>query len=156
MVQGPDTDLHAGVESELIALQDLEQTAKLRERPNKTPSCSRQDMVNFATTIWGAADHVNAACSFKRNGLTNSLSGNEDHLISRAARELWYDVNMPAVRDVVRLEVEAYVAELEEPKPENVFDLIKSYDTIACGDGEFVEGQELEPSLKEGECPPCC
>ena len=153
VVQGPDTDLHAWVESELIAMQDLEQTAKLIARPHKTPSSSRQDMVNYATTIWEAADHSNAARSFKRNGLSNSLDGDEDHLISRSARELWIELGMSAVRDVVRAEVEAAIAGLEAPRPEDVFALITSYDSLACGDGEFVEGQELEVPLQDGECP---
>jgi len=153
VVQGPDTDLHAWVEAELVALQDLEATAKLMERPHKTPSNSRQDMINYATCIWESADHANAAASFKRNGLTNSLSGEEDILITRAARAFWLEIGMSAVRDVVREEVEAYMAGLAEPLPEHVFELIKSYDTIICGIGTFEEGQEVEPPLKDGERP---
>ena len=57
VVQGPDTDLHGWLENELIALQEMEQVAKLLGRPNKVPSETRQSMSDYATTLWQLAGH---------------------------------------------------------------------------------------------------
>jgi hemerythrin-like domain-containing protein len=88
IVQGPDTDLHAWMEQEMISLQILSTHAKLLARPGKVPTESRQDMVDFGCTVWEACDHSKGENSFKRNGLANDLSGTEDHLISREAKVL--------------------------------------------------------------------
>ena len=87
VVQGPDTDLHAWMESQLIEMQDMMCHEKLEVRPHKTPSESKQDMVDYATSLWLAADHTQGEKSFKRNGLNNAMDGSEDHLITRQGRQ---------------------------------------------------------------------
>jgi len=166
ILQGPDTDLHGWLEQELIALQELEQHARLLERPGKVPSETRQSMCDYAMTLWETADHRQGEMSFKRNGLNNDLSGREDHLISREARELWFALGMPSERKRVEVEVDMFLETLrteraavtESPAdailPEDVFQLIEDYPENV-GPGEEREGEELLASdlavLDEGD-----
>ena len=69
VVQGPDTDLHAWLEKELIGLQEASTSAQLSVRPRSTPSETRQSTVDYAIALWEMADHKQGVKSFKRNGL---------------------------------------------------------------------------------------
>ncbi len=153
VVQGPDTDLHAWLESELISLQELEGTAKLLERPHKVPTETRQSMSDYATTLWALANHTQGERSFKRNGLNNALDGREDHLISRTARCFWVELDMPTLRQQIEAEVEAFIASTPAITPVNVFDLLQDYSGVTGGGGEEKEGQEVQPALAKNECP---
>ena len=146
VVQGPDTDLHAWLEAELIAIQDLETSARLLERPNRTPAESRQSMSDYATSLWAACDHKQGELSFKRNGLNNCLRGSQDHLITRTAREFWQELNMSGVRAQIESEVDDFIADRPNIVPRDVFGLLQKYD--ACGLGDCNEGQEVEPAWR--------
>ena len=153
IVQGPDTDLHAWLEAELISLQDLETSARLLERPHRTPNESRQSMSDYATSLWEVCDHSQGERSFKRNGLTNALSGSEDALITRSARELWIELNMASIRVQIEAEVDLFLQDRHDVKPEDVFDLLQTYDSCPGGAGICNEGQEIEPRLGKSEKP---
>jgi hypothetical protein len=58
MLAGPDTDLHAWMEQELIAMQTVSQHSQLAARPHKVPTETGQSMANYATSIWEFADHT--------------------------------------------------------------------------------------------------
>jgi len=123
-------------------------------------------MCDYAMTLWETADHRQGEMSFKRNGLNNDLSGREDRLISREARELWFALGMPSERKRVEVEVDMFLETLrteraavtESPadaiRPEDVFELIEDYPENV-GPGEEREGEELLASdlavLDEGD-----
>ena len=153
VVQGPDTDLHAWLEAELIELQSISQHEKLSVRPSRTPTETRQDMVDGSTSLWEAADHEQGEHSFKRNGLDNALDGSEDNLITRTAKEFWFECNMPVVREQCQLEVEEFLKDKPDAEVKDVFSLLRGYDNVKDGIGYMDEGQEIEESLHKGEKP---
>ena len=151
IVQGPDTDLHAWLEKELIGLQEASTSAKLSVRPGSTPSESRQSMVDYSIALWEMADHRQGVKSFKRNGLNNNLDGSEDKLITRSAREFWLELNMSAKRAICEIEVEQFLDALgREPHVGDVFQLLQPY-SDDCGIGVAEEGEELQCALEAGE-----
>jgi len=139
------------LESELIAMQDLETAERLQERPHKTPRESRQSMSDYATTLWQCCDHRQGEESFKRNGLNNCLKGKEDVRITRTAAEFWRELNMPGVRSHLEVEVDLFLADRKNPRPEDFRELLQSYDHCPDGDGERLEGQEIELAAAPGE-----
>ena len=153
VVQGPDTDLHAWLEAEIMEMQIAAQNEKLLLRPNKSPSDSRQDMVDHSTSLWENCDHGQGEKSFKRNGLNNALDGTEDYLITRTAKEFWVESNMAHVREQIKLEVEAYLEDKPKAEVKDVFDLLQGYEGVRGGIGHMEEGQEIEPALAHGEKP---
>ena len=151
IVQGPDTDLHAWLEKELIGLQEASTSAKLSVRPGSTPSESRQSMVDYSIALWEMADHRQGVKSFKRNGLNNNLDGSEDKLITRSAREFWLELNMSSKRAICEIEVEQFLDALgREPHVGDVFQLLQPY-SDDCGIGVAEEGEELQCALEAGE-----
>ena len=143
IVQGPDTDLHAWLQHELVAMQEMEQTARLLERPGKVPTETRQSMCDYAVCLWGLADHTQGEASFKRNGCSNDLQGKEDKLISRTAREMWWAIGMPDIRRRLEVEVDLFIAGLDDPRPEHVFQLILNYEDASTTMGQEREGEEM-------------
>ena len=151
IVQGPDTDLHAWLEKELIGLQEASTSAQLSVRPGSTPSENRQSMVNYGVALWEMADHKQGVKSFKRNGLNNSLDGSEDGLITRSAKEFWLELNMSSKRAICEIEVEQFLDALgREPNVRDVVQLLQPYSNDVSI-GVMEEGEELQFALEAGE-----
>ena len=151
IVQGPDTDLHAWLEKELISVQEASTSAQLSVRPGSTPSENRQSMVDYAIALWEMADHKQGSKGFKRNALSNSLDGSEDYLITRTAREFWLELNMSSKRAICEIEVEQFLDALgREPNVRDVVQLLQPY-SDGCSIGVIEEGEELQCALEAGE-----
>ena len=86
VVAGPDTDLHAWLERELIEMQTQHQHESMLVRPWQAPKATPQDVVDYSTSLRLAAEHEQGEKSFKRNGLDNAMDGTEDRLITRTTR----------------------------------------------------------------------
>ena len=73
-------------ESYVIEMQTPQQHESMMLRPEKAPKATRQDVVDYSTSLWLAAEHEQGEKIFKRNGLDNAMDGTEDRLITRTAR----------------------------------------------------------------------
>ncbi len=65
VVAGPDTDVHAWLESELQEVQSLDSHNKLMERPHQVPSETPQGMINNAVMLWELFDHSRSETLFQ-------------------------------------------------------------------------------------------
>ena len=154
MVAGPDTDVHAWLENELQELQSIDAHNKLIERPHSVPSETPQGMIDNAVMLWELFDHSRSERSFKRNGLNNALSGEEDHLIDRTAKEFWDELCMRDRLNLVKCDVEAFIENKGGPskvEAKHVFEIIQDYSAVPDGIGVMEEGQECEAALVNGE-----
>ena len=108
-VQVPDTHRHkpyTGIYRETEA-QDADR--QLRRHPNALPSYSRQTVLVRAVDTWNATPQSKCRQEWIQNGVLNSLDGKEDGDIRSELRGLWECLEMNAVRDQLRLEIESEV-----------------------------------------------
>ena len=55
---------------------------------------------------WSLLDHSKSALGFRQNGITNSLSGADDHDLTQEAMSLWAALSMADLRTILVQEVE--------------------------------------------------
>ena len=101
----------------------------------RMPSRSRGDCVRDWCTVWNQEwIHKHARDGFKRRGLSNSLSGDDDEALRGKAGEIWRDLDMSAKRKIVASQIE---------KDYHKGDLVWSYD--------FIYGKLLREFPKRGQ-----
>ena len=93
-----DTDLHAAFEreykdAELVSF--FEQNLVDPGNIGRTP----QQVIDDVVAVWRGLDHSEGVRGHKRTGLSNDLSGSEDHLVNRDARTFWDELRFGEVRD---------------------------------------------------------
>lgn len=126
-VQGPVADLHDWSEHELIAMQDVEQTAVCV--CVYVCACALVHLcgVFVCLCVW-VANHTHRETSFKGKGLTNDFQGQEGGLISRIVRDMWWALGMQDIRRRLQVGADLAIDGLGDPRPEHVFQLIPSYE----------------------------
>ena len=108
IAQVNDTDLHDAFERVYL---EMEQAAFTHQQLHDPGCVARrpQDVVDDTCATWRCLDHVRGASGHKRNGLNVRLDGSEDHMLSRMARQMWFEANMPSVRtETLRVVQEAW------------------------------------------------
>ena len=100
--------------------------------------------------VWSALDHTMGVHGHKRVGLSNTLSGAEDHLVTREAGVFWQELQMASVRSK---EVEDIQARVRAGNlwwnREHVESLVEPWPDADMG--TFQEGLEVEGVVEEGE-----
>ena len=109
VAQVNDTDCHGAFQRVYV---EFEQAAFARAQLYDPGNISRrpQHLLDDVVATWRSLDHMAGVAGHKRNGLSVSLDGTEDHLISREARRLWFEAGMPEHRALAIAEVDRLVA----------------------------------------------
>lgn len=149
VAQVNDTDLHGDFERVYL---EAETSAFMHQQYTDPGNITRrpQNVVDDACAVWGALDHQKGCRGHKSVGLSNSLTGEEDCLISREARRFWESLNMPAERLRAIQSIRDRVASGELTSME---DWRSKGVVVHPADPGIVmlEGAELEDALEEGE-----
>ena len=91
-LQVNDTDLHHPLKSAYREKESELMIKKLQDDPNKIPSPSRDDIMKMCQEAYTRVlSTINVVDAFKRNGITISLDGSEDHLVSNRLKSLVWD-----------------------------------------------------------------
>ena len=148
VAQVNDTDLHQEFSRLYIQLEQ----AAFNNRQILDPSdISRrlEEVANEAAAAWRICDHMRGPRGHKFTGLSNSLDGSEDGLITREAGDMWRALDMPSERLRAMAEVDELLASGTVRSFDDWQSLVQHPpDTGARG----LEGSELEGELEPGEC----
>ncbi len=93
VAQVNDTDIHQPFERLHLKFKQAAFTEQQVFEPgniNRTP----QDVPNDVAATWRRVDHTVGVRGRWKTGLSNSLRGDEDHLITREARDCWLVADM--------------------------------------------------------------
>lgn len=91
-LQVNDTDLHHPLKSAYRERESELMIKKLRDDPSKIPSPSRDEIMKMCKEAYShVLSTVDVVDAFKRNGITISLDGSEDHLVSNRLKTLVWD-----------------------------------------------------------------
>ena len=149
VAQVNDTDLHGDFERVYL---EAETAAFMHQQYTDPGNITRrpQHVVDDACAVWGALDHQKGCRGHKSVGLSNSLTGEEDCLISREARRFWEALNMPAERLRAIQSIRDRVASGELTSMEDW--RAKGVVVHPADPGiMMLEGEELQDALGEGE-----
>ena len=112
-LQVNDTDLHHPLKSAYREKESELMIKKLRDDPSKIPSPSRDEIMKICQEAYTRVlSTVNVVDAFKRNAITISLDGSEDHLVSNRLKALVWD-------DLIQFQAQL----LSQPHPANLKDL---------------------------------
>ena len=146
-----DTDLHAAFEREYMDAECQSFFEQNLLDPGNIGR-TRQQIIDDAVAVWRGLDHAEGVRGHKRTGLSNDLSGSEDHLVNRDARVFWDDLVFGPVRDAEVRRVQEAVAKGElswcRTDIEGLFEPFPNEDV-----GAFSEGQEIEAPVDPQEDP---
>ena len=151
-----DTDLHAAFELRYIDAESASFFEQNMADPGNIGR-TRQQVIDDAVAVWRGLDHGEGVRGHKRTGLSNDLSGSEDHFVNRDARVFWDELNMGQVRDAEVRRVEEAVAkgDLSWSRPciEGLFEPLPDDDPRAFGDmalGDHLLEQDGSPVAPSG------
>ena len=138
LVQVEDTHAHGPYTAKYKQCETDDAWQQLLVRPDKLPSTSRQTVLDRANQAWSFVNHTKCSLGFVENGITNALDGHEDALLTADVVDFWHELDMPAVRERIKKEVDDAVASSQVLRFEDYWKLLESYDDHAG----MVEGQE--------------
>ena len=105
-----DTDLHQELEAIYLELEMMSFHNKQMWDPADI-SRSLQEVVDDLCAAWRTCNHSNGVRGHKRTGLTTSLDGSDDNLITREARMFWQEAGMPEARLRAIAEIDKLVSD---------------------------------------------
>ena len=134
----------------------------------RMPSRLRGDCVRDWCSVWNQEwIHTHARDGFKRRGLNNCLSGDDDEELRGTAGQIWRDLDIPAKRKIVVADVERafnakelrwdyhfiYGEVLREfPKRGQLDELLDGHDVAdAMMDGEDASSEIDEANMDSGD-----
>ena len=147
VAQVNDTDLHAEMEKIYQEFEQLSFNYQQRFEPGNINRSLQQVADDLAAT-WKTLNHKHGVAGHKRVGLSNRLDGSEDHLLSRTARQLWIEADIPSLRAGCIAEVDEKVANGQVASIADWRGLVVNPTDPGIRE---EEGAELEPALAEGE-----
>jgi len=158
VLQVNDTDNHAQFEREYLECEG----SSMHRRQQDDPSDIGRDfweVVADVCTTWRLINHAQCARGYKTTGITVALPadgethGPEDHLIRRAAADVWKGVNMVKLR---RARLDQVNKALDDKKAKDeilTMSLWRALVQDPADPGIMPEGYEFEGELLEGERP---
>ena len=144
-----DTDCHG--EFERVYLE-METAAFMQQQYQDPGNITRTpgNVVDDVCATWAALDHSRGTRGHKSVGLTNSLTGSEDNLISREARKFWVGLDMAgerlrAIQSIRDRVASGELTAMEDWRSKGV--IVHPADPGII----MLEGAELEDALEDGE-----
>jgi hypothetical protein len=111
-----------------------------------------RQVVDDVAATWVGLNHIAGVKGHKRTGLSNSLNGSEDHLLTREAGQFWHSLGMSALRDIAVEQVEEQYRAGKLAWTQEVIDSLREPFPNGIA-GEMREGQEIDGDLSDGEDP---
>jgi hypothetical protein len=155
VMQPNDTDLHRELKQQYCNLESAEFVEQQRLRPRGVPLTRKSDAVAWIAAVWAQPElHLSAVAGYKKVGLTNALTGEEDNLICREAREFWDELHMARLRQEVVQTVEVeFAAGRLQWNFEDVSNLVLPFPRVG-GAADFQpddDGSESDDSRGESD-----
>ena len=128
-VQVCDTHRHGPLTACYREIENRDSRKQLRLKPHAVPSFSRQDVFDRSMQTWAqTSTGVDGRKEWVQNACLNALNGSEDGLIARDLLPLWLSIDMPALRDQLRDEIQAEVQAGRLHSFMQLRDLLEPYD----------------------------
>lgn len=144
-VQVGDTHRHGPYTKRYRERENNESNSALRLRPKSMPVSTRQAVLERAADAWADMTHTGLAREWAQNGILNALDGTEDACLRDELYPVWLDLNMPQVRESLRGEIAAKVADGTLTEWAQYPSLLEAYDDHA----PLREGMEVAIQMVE-------